>query len=194
MIILRAVRQGKVTKIFAALLFSLLFVISCSRVIEGSPSSLEGGIAGQSQVLVGDGDTFPGLLKECERLSRTKIFDTVTGTKGSGKSAVSSFSGAICRWYVSADPGYHVTFNWFETNTLRREKSVVEELGYRTEIVQIAQQTAVVSTIAVRPGLCGVTANAPQGIFTWWVESSVARADVCAAPKKLMELILTGAL
>lgn len=135
-----------------------------------------------------DTDKFNNLLSECEVLPAPTIAKAVGGT-----SASSNFFGANCRWIV-APQVTDVTFNWFEWGDYNLEKETAQNMGFTTENISIRSQAAFTQRDPKRPGVCGVTSKATAGgIFTWWVEPESAQAgDPCAAPIKLMELILSG--
>ncbi|WP_066164812.1 DUF3558 domain-containing protein [Gordonia hydrophobica] len=136
-----------------------------------------------------DTSQFDKLLAECEVLPARTIAQAVGGT-----AARSNFFGANCRWTVS--PGsIEVTFNWFEWGDYNLEKETAKRLGFTTENIQVRSQSGFTQRDPQRPGVCGVTAKSQSGgIFTWWVEpTSAPQGDACAAPIKLMELILSGA-
>ncbi len=167
-----------------------LVVGGCSRSVSGEAVSVDaGGSTGSSDGNV-DTDQFDKLLLECTLLTTDQIAKAV-----GGDAAQSSFNGAICRWVVSGAVTTGVTFNWFETGNMRVEKDVARKLGYTTENVRISSTAAFTQRDPRRPTACGVTANSPaRGVYTWWVEprATSASGDPCAAPTKLMELVLNG--
>lgn len=178
-----------VAVMIAVLGVCLLVFTGCSRSVDGTAVPLGGG-SGTDPGSV-DTDKYDGLTLECTRLlSLDQIATTVGGT-----TAESTFNGAICRWVVTGVVVTGVTFNWFETGTVSVEKETAKKLGYETENVRIASTAAFTQRDPRRPAACGVTANSPaRGVYTWWVEprTTAAAADPCAAPTKLMELVLTG--
>jgi len=138
-----------------------------------------------------DTDRYDKLTLECEILSTQQIAEVVGGPDAFARG---TFFGAICRWVLNGPTVSNVTFNWFEWGNLNVEKDTAKRLGYQTENIRISSQTAFTQRDPNRPSVCGVTARAPsRGIFTWWVEPrGPAPADACAAPIKLMELVLSG--
>ncbi|AZG48224.1 DUF3558 domain-containing protein [Gordonia insulae] len=161
---------------------------ACARSVDGEPVAV--GAADNEQEGNVDTDQFDKLLLECEVLSSAQIAEVVGGTAARG-----TFNGAICRWIVEGATTASVTFNWFEWGNPTVEKETAKKLGYETENIKIASQAAFTQRDPKRPAVCGVTARAPsRGVYTWWVEprSSAVAADPCAAPIKLMELLLTG--
>ncbi|GAA2065133.1 DUF3558 domain-containing protein [Williamsia deligens] len=175
-----------------AVLSVMLLVAGCTRSVDGEARPLGGGTAqgdGSDKGSV-DTDQFDKLLLECTLLSPEQIATAVGGT-----AAESTFNGAICRWVVSGGTPLGVTFTWFESGTMSVEKQTVTRMGYATDNIRVSGTTAFTSRDPQRPGVCGVTAKSPdRGIYTWWVEprGGQAAGDPCAAPTKLMELVLRG--
>lgn len=136
-----------------------------------------------------DTSQFDKLLAECEVLPAAVIAQAVGGT-----TARPNFYGANCRWIVMPQ-STDVTFNWFEWGDYNLERETAQRLGFVTENIQVRSQSGFTQRDPARPQVCGVTAKAQAGgIFTWWVEPAGApEGDACAAPIKLMELILSGA-
>lgn len=171
--------------VFAALAL-ITGVSACT--IDGQPFAVGG--ADDKQAGNVDTDAFDKLTLECEVVSPEKVALAVGGVI-----ARRTFNGAICRWMVDGAISANVTFNWFEWGNPNVEKEVGRKLGYETENIKVASQAAFTQRDPKRPAMCGVTARAPsRGVYTWWVEpmSNAVPADPCAAPIKLMELLLHG--
>ncbi|MYR08643.1 DUF3558 domain-containing protein [Gordonia sp. SID5947] len=178
----------RVLMLIAALLLVLGLGTACARDIDGEPVAV--GAADNEQEGHVDTDQYDKLLLECEVLSTAQIAQAVGGSVARG-----TFNGAICRWLVEGATSASVTFNWFEWGDPNVEKETAKKLGYETENIKVASQAAFTQRDPKRPAVCGVTARAPsRGVFTWWVEPRTAAvaADPCAAPIKLMELLLSG--
>lgn len=171
----------------AAVLGLAAVAASAACTVDGQPVR-EGGAVGSDTGHV-DTSRFDKLLAECEVLPAATIAKAVGGT-----TAESNFFGANCRWSVLPQQ-IDVTFNWFEWGDYNLEKETAQHLGFTTENISVQSQVAFTQRDPARPAVCGVTAKSPAGgIFTWWVEPEGQQAgDACAAPVKLMELILTGA-
>lgn len=173
--------------LFAALLLVAGLLAGCARTIDGEAVAV--GAADNQQDGNVDTDQFDNLTLECQVVSAPQIAKIVGGTGAQG-----TFNGAICRWIVDGPVTANVTFNWFEWGDLTVEKDTAKRFGYTTENIKVASQTAFTQRDPKRPAVCGVTTRAPsRGVYTWWVEpAGAAPADPCAAPIKLMELLLNG--
>ncbi|MEE4024171.1 DUF3558 domain-containing protein [Gordonia sp. PKS22-38] len=178
----------RVVTVVVALVVILGLGTACARSIDGTPVPV--GAAGDRPEGSVDTDQFDNLLLECSVLSPMQIAEVVGGTVARG-----TFNGAICRWIVEGATTAGVTFNWFEWGDPNVEKETAKQLGYETENIKVASQAAFTQRDPDRPAVCGVTARAPsRGVYTWWVEPRTVAvpADPCAAPIKLMELLLSG--
>ncbi|MGV9712141.1 DUF3558 domain-containing protein [Gordonia sp. NPDC003424] len=176
--------------VLAALVLIVAVASACARTVDGNPVAV--GAADNEQEGHVDTDQFDKLLLECSVLSPAQIGQAVAGD---GAIARGTFNGAICRWIVEGSMVADVTFNWFEWGNPTVEKDTAKRLGYQTENIKVASQAAFTQRDPKRPAVCGVTARAPsRGVYTWWVEprSNAVPADPCAAPIKLMELLLSG--
>ncbi|MBY6411510.1 DUF3558 domain-containing protein [Rhodococcus sp. BP-252] len=161
----------------AAAVSAVALLAGCSTTVTGTPTA-EG--------YAGDADAdFAKLLQECTAVPDDKIAETVQAD-----GVYQYFFGAVCMWDGSGPAGaVDVTFAWFETNSLGRERTLSQEIGYAVEDVSVAGATAFLSR---RPGdaaSCGITA-AYSGTITWWVQYRSGAGDPCAAATRLAELTL----
>ncbi|QTI68303.1 DUF3558 domain-containing protein [Gordonia polyisoprenivorans] len=186
-------RRNRLRAVLVLLIVTVVAVVAagCSRSVDGTPLSVQqANSQGGDQSGNVDTDQYDQLTLECQILRTDQIAKAVGGT---GADAI--FFGANCRWYVDGPVAAYVTFNWFEWGTVNVEKDTAKKLGYTTDNVKVASQAAFTSTDPRRPAVCGVTTRAPsRGVYSFWVEpvGGAAAADPCAAPTKLMELVLGG--
>jgi Protein of unknown function (DUF3558) len=182
------VNRNRVTGSLLILLATVVLLAGCTRAVDGDATAIGGG-SGTADGNVNT-DDYKRLMYECEMVAPQSI-----ATAAGGTLAEPGFYGAICRWTVNGPVVTEVTFNWFEFGDIEVEKSTAKKLGYTTENVKVASVTAFTAVNPARPAACGITARAPGGgIYTWFVEprSATPIGDPCAAPTKLMELLLGG--
>nr|WP_132993334.1 DUF3558 domain-containing protein [Gordonia zhaorongruii] len=182
-------RGDRMRRAGTALALSVVATVGLAACSVDGTAVREGRSAGTDTGHV-DTDRFEKLLAECDVLPAAKIGEAV-----GGGIADPEFFGANCRWAVATPGVVHVMFNWFEWGSYNHEKDTAKRLGFTTENVKVRSQAGFTARDPKRPGVCGVTAKAPGGgIYTWWVEPRQPPAgDACAAPIRLMEMILTGA-
>ncbi|SNS85377.1 DUF3558 domain-containing protein [Rhodococcoides kyotonense] len=154
---------------------SMALLAGCSTAITGTPTA-EG---------FGPNPEFDKLLQECTAVPDDKIAETVQAD-----AVFQYFFGAVCMWDGTGPSGIvDVTFAWFENNSLGREKTLAEEVGYTVEDASVAGATAFLSRRPADPASCGITA-AYSGTITWWVQYRSGAGDPCGAATRLAELTL----
>lgn len=161
------------------LLVTVLVLGGCARTIEGEAVP-EGGSSGAWS-------EFTRLLTECDALTDQQIADTV------GADAVyRGFFGAICRWEGNGPTGVvKITFNWFETGSLDRERTAAQGLGYEIADTTVEGRRAIQLRRPGDPASCGVSSGASTtGIFGWWVQYGTGGPDPCEAAATLARLTL----
>ncbi|WP_438686526.1 DUF3558 domain-containing protein [Segniliparus sp.] len=146
-----------------------------------------GGGGGPTNTTVRQQDTDPydNLMHECELLNQQEMLDAL-----GMKSRVSVFNGAVCRWNVigGGDP-LEVTFYWFETGTLDREKETLEFLKYDSQWRDFDGQKGIIAHPANDTSVCGTVAKSQsKGVIGWWVQPAFSTGgDSCDKAVKLME-------
>lgn len=169
----------------AAVLLSVLMLVSCSRDVQGA--AVKAGSGGNTPRNNNSAQTYPNLLKECDVLTT----DVLAKTVGADPLDIqSTFVGAICRWQALNPAGLiDITRFWFEQGSLDNERNVAEFLKYQVE----SRSVAGVQSIVMKPndanGACGVASDA-AGVVGWWVNPQAPGIDACGMAIKLMELTL----
>ncbi|WP_072807097.1 DUF3558 domain-containing protein [Rhodococcoides yunnanense] len=154
---------------------AVALIAGCSTAVTGTPTA-EG---------FGGGSEFDKLLQECTAVPDDTIAETVQADV-----VDQYFFGAVCMWDGGGPGGIvDVTFAWFENNSLGRERTLAERVGYAVEPVSVAGASAFLSRRPGDPASCGITA-AYSGTITWWVQYRGGGADPCAAATRLAELTL----
>ena len=169
----------------AALAATPLLLTGCT--IDGTPVATgQGDTGGDSKV---DTDRYDNLLLECNILSDSTIAKVVGGAVAQG-----TFVGAICR--VDRHRRDHhigdihlVRIGQPSTQRSRSPRNSATPPRTSRSPVRRASHSATQDSAK-----CGVTARAlSRGVFTWWDRATWRDpADPCAAPTKLMELVLSG--
>lgn len=161
----------------AVAVVTIALVTSCGTTISGSAQPESKPVSTQ----------FAKLLEECIAVPDQAIADTV------GADIVNKyFYGAVCMWSGIGSVGQiDITFAWFENNSLPREKTLAERVGYSTEPISVAGSTAFLSRRPGDPASCGITA-AYSGVVTWWVQyrGGTGQPDPCTAAAELAKLTL----
>ncbi|EFV12121.1 DUF3558 domain-containing protein [Segniliparus rugosus] len=129
-------------------------------------------------------DPYDNLMHECELLNQQEMLDAL-----GMKSRASTFNGAVCRWSVfgGGEP-LEVTFYWFETGNLDREKDTLDFLKYDNQWRDFDGQKGILAHPPGELSTCGAVANAEsKGIIGWWVQPVFGSGgDSCDKAVKLM--------
>lgn len=107
---------------------------------------------------------------------------------------VRPYSGAVCQYILARGTTMvDVTFSWFETGTLDRERELAEQRGSQiTETVVDRRDAFLARRDMTGPG-CSATAAANPGVLSWWVQMRTDDGtDPCAAAEALLARTLSS--
>jgi hypothetical protein len=109
------------------------------------------------------------------------------------------YSGAVCQYVLArGNDMVDVTFSWFNTGTLARERALAVERGAEVSDSVIQRHPAFVAHAAAGAAACSVTAAAGTGVLSWWVQlrgkEGTSRDDACADAEKLLSATLSSDL
>ncbi len=109
------------------------------------------------------------------------------------ENVVRPYSGAVCQYVLERGSAMvDVTFSWFETGNLDRERAVAEQRGAQitTEVVERHE-----AFLALRDATCSATAAAGPGVLSWWVQiRGKSDVDTCEDAEKLLAGTLSSDL
>lgn len=114
----------------------------------------------------------------------------------------SFYIGAICRWITGSDLNVEITYSWFESGTLEREKSVNQKLGFEVKDTHFQHRPAIIVRSSPQHG-CGFVTNyydqskTPKlGVIQFWVQNKTegSEADACTIARRIMDIALGEAL
>lgn len=117
--------------------------------------------------------------------------DTVQSVLGADE-VVRPYSGAVCQYVLArGDDTVDVTFAWFGSGSLDRERAVAGERGARVEDTMIERRPAFVARRDTTGAGCTAAAAAGSGVLSWWVQTrAVFDADPCPEAEKLLSATL----
>ncbi|BBY80031.1 lipoprotein [Mycolicibacterium pulveris] len=155
-------------------------VASCSQTVSGT--------AQRAQPDVPDPDRSYGYNHDrCGLLAD----DTVQQTMDADH-IVRPYSGAVCQYVLTRGDGpVDVTFSWFETGSLDRERDLADERGARITDTVVERHPAFLARRDVTGAACSATAAAGPGVLSWWVQlREPAGGDPCVDAEKLLAATL----
>jgi hypothetical protein len=109
---------------------------------------------------------------------------------------VRPYSGAVCQYILSrGDVMVDVTFAWFDTGELDRERAVAVERGAEVTDTVVERRPAFLARRDTTGSACAATAAAGDGVLSWWVQERAvgepgSAADPCADAEKLLSATL----
>lgn len=110
---------------------------------------------------------------------------------------VRPYSGAVCQYVLTrADGMVDVTFAWFDTGDLDRERAVAQQRGAEISETVIERKPAFLARPGATGSGCAATAAAGGGVLSWWVQvrhgqrSAGGPSDSCPDAEKLLSATL----
>ena len=105
---------------------------------------------------------------------------------------VRPYSGAVCQYVLSRGSAIvDVTFSWYETGTLDRERALATERGATITEKVVERHQAFLARRDTTGAACSATAAAGTGVLSWWVQY---RGQPSGDPCKDAEKLLTATL
>jgi hypothetical protein len=105
---------------------------------------------------------------------------------------VRPYSGAVCQYVlVRASAMIDVTFSWFETGSLDRERALAGERGAKLTDKVVERHQAFLARRDTTGAACSATAAAGTGVLSWWVQFRGQHSgDPCQDAEKLLSATL----
>ncbi|MCV7416371.1 DUF3558 domain-containing protein [Mycolicibacterium litorale] len=120
---------------------------------------------------------------------------TVSETLGADE-VVRPYSGAVCQYVLARGPVMvDVTFSWFDTGTLDRERAVAASRGAEVSDTVVERHPAFLARRSTTGAACSATAAAGSGVLSWWVQYRGQQSgDPCVDAEKLLSATLSSDL
>jgi len=167
----------------AVLAVTALVTAGCSQTVQGSAARAHE---------VSDQDRSYGYVDDrCGLLQDS----TVQQDLGADK-VVRPYSGAVCQYVLSRQQlMVDVTFSWFETGSLDRERALAHDRGAEITDTVVERHPAFLARRATMGPSCSATAAAGQGVLTWRVQFRAQTADdPCGDARKLLSSTLSSSM
>ena len=102
------------------------------------------------------------------------------------------YSGAVCQYILArALAMVDVTFSWYDTGSLDRERSLATERGATVTEKVVERHQAFLARRDTTGAACSATAAAGTGVLSWWVQFRGQRnGDPCKDAEKLLTATL----
>src|SRR3954453_23244050 len=168
-------RVGCFAAVAVAAVTAVVTVAGCSQTV--------GGTARREQTAVPDPNRSYGYVNDrCGLLVDSSIQQTIGADH-----IVRPYSGAVCQYVLARGSAMvDVTFSWYETGTLDRERALAEERGATVTEKVVERHQAFLARRDTTGAACSATAAAGTGVLTWWVPFRGQRnGGPCADAEKL---------
>jgi Protein of unknown function (DUF3558) len=105
---------------------------------------------------------------------------------------VRPYSGAVCQYVLSrGEAMIDVTFSWFETGSIDRERTLASERGAKVTEKVVERHQAFLARRDTTGAACSATAAAGTGVLSWWVQfRGQTTGDPCKDAEKLLSATL----
>jgi hypothetical protein len=101
---------------------------------------------------------------------------------------VRPYSGAVCQYVLARGSAMvDVTFSWYETGNLNRERTLASERGATITEKVVERHQAFLARRDTTGAACSATAAAGTGVLSWWVQfRGQSNGDPCKDAEKLL--------
>lgn len=173
--------RRRVGRVLPAVVTAAAAVVACSQTVTGTA---------QRQDATADPDRSYGYVDDsCGLLDDS----AVQGLLGADE-VTRPYSGAVCQYVLMRGPEpmlIDVTFSWFESGALPRERARAEERGGTVTETVVERRPAFVVRRDVTGAACSATAAAGTGVLSWWVQyRGRDSGEPCAEAEKLLAATL----
>jgi hypothetical protein len=109
-----------------------------------------------------------------------------------GDHIVRPYSGAVCQYVLARGSAMvDVTFSWYETGSLDRERTLATDRGATVTEKVIERHQAFLARRDTTGAACSATAAAGTGVLSWWVQfRGQPNGDPCKDAEKLLTATL----
>ena len=149
---------------------------ACSQTVVGSAKRSVAPVDHQ-------GRSFGYVDNRCGMLADRSVQDAV-----GAQNVVRPYSGAVCQYVLARGSAMvDVTFSWYETGNLDRERTLATERGATVTEKVVERHQAFLARRDTTGADCSATAAAGTGVLSWWVQFRGQRnGDPCKDAEKLL--------
>lgn len=174
--------RWRVNAVAVVAVTTVVTAAGCSQTI--------GGTAQRAKPAVPDPDRNYGYVDDrCGLLHDTTVQQTLAADN-----VVRPYSGAVCQYVLArASTMIDVTFSWFETGNLDRERALAHERGAQISDTDLVRHQAFLARRDTTGAACSATAAAGSGVLSWWVQFRGEKTgDPCEDAEKLLSATLSS--
>jgi hypothetical protein len=159
---------------------AVVAVAGCSQTVDGAARRAQSGVPDPNRSY-GYVDDRCGLL----------VDGSIQQTIGADH-IVRPYSGAVCQYVLARGSSMvDVTFSWYETGSLDRERTLAKERGATITEKVVERHQAFLARRDITGAACSASAAAGTGVLSWWVQyRNQHTGDPCKDAEKLLTATL----
>lgn len=163
---------------------AVVTVSGCSQTVSGTARRAQPGVPDPNR-------SYGYIDDRCGLLLDSSIQEVI-----GADNVVRPYSGAVCQYVLSRQSAMiDVTFSWFETGNLDRERALAQERGAQISDTVVERHQAFLARRPTTGSACSATAAAGPGVLSWWVQfRGQASGDPCKDAEKLLSRTLSSDL
>ena len=163
---------------------AVVTVAGCSQTVSGTARRAQPGVPDPNR-------SYGYVDDRCGLLHDSSIQEVI-----GADDVVRPYSGAVCQYVLTRQSAMiDVTFSWFETGNVDRERALAQERGSQITDTMVDRHRAFLARRATTGSACSATAAAGSGVLSWWVQfRDQASGDPCTDAEKLLSRTLSSDL
>ncbi|EHI11762.1 DUF3558 family protein [Mycolicibacterium thermoresistibile] len=172
----------------------LIAVPACTRTVDGAAERIRFDAAGGDGPGAGLGYDVDG--DRCGLLADSTIADLLAA-----EHVTKAYHGPVCQYVlIRADAPLDVTYSWFASGSLQRERRLAEERGAEIRDTTLHRHPGFFARRDVTGTACAATAglgtdDSGRGVLSWWVQHrGRSDGDPCADAERLLAATLSAAM
>ncbi|MCV7041448.1 hypothetical protein BST36_22110 [Mycolicibacterium moriokaense] len=165
----------------------VVVAVTAAAIVAGCSSTVSG-TARRAHPAVPDPTRSYGYVDDrCGLLADSSVQETLAADH-----VVRPYSGAVCQYVLNrGNTTMDVTFSWFETGSLERERELATERGATITATDVERHEAFLARRDTTGAACSATAAAGTGVLSWWVQfRGQWGGDPCRDAEKLLTATL----
>lgn len=184
----------RVNQVAVAAVTAAAIVAGCSSTVSGTARRAQPGVPDSTR-------SYGYVDDRCGLLLDSSVQETLAADH-----VVRPYSGAVCQYVLTrGDTGSHVgagapqvidvTFSWFESGSLERERALATERGATITATDVERHEGFLARRDTTGAACSATAAAGTGVLSWWVQfRGQSGGDPCQEAEKLLSATLRSDL
>ena len=172
--------RWRVNPVAVVAVIAVVAVAGCSQTVSGAARRAQSGVPDPTR-------SYGYVDDRCGLLVDSSIQQAIGADH-----IVRPYSGAVCQYVLARGSAMvDVTFSWYETGSLDRERALATERGSAITEKVVDRHQTFLARRDTTGAACSATAAAGTGVLSWWVQyRSQHNGDPCMDAEKLLTATL----